>query len=99
MFVLLIRCYAECTAHDDCPSHQACYQLRCINPCEGACGTGADCKVEDHKPICSCPKGYTGHPFESCRPFTKGIYFFISIQYLFIWFYLFKGIILDFNIF
>ncbi|XP_069969547.1 neurogenic locus notch homolog protein 4-like [Penaeus vannamei] len=65
------RCYAECTAHDDCPNYQACYQLQCVNPCDGACGTGADCKVEDHKPICSCPRGYTGHPFEACRPFTS----------------------------
>lgn len=68
----LCRCYAECTAHDDCPRHQACFQLKCIDPCVGACGSGADCKVEDHKPICSCPKDHTGHPFESCRPFTKG---------------------------
>ncbi|XP_064094899.1 uncharacterized protein LOC135207217 [Macrobrachium nipponense] len=65
------RCYAECTAHDDCPSYQACFQLRCVDPCEGACGTGANCKVDNHKPICSCPKGHTGHPFESCRPFTR----------------------------
>ncbi|XP_068220040.1 uncharacterized protein [Palaemon carinicauda] len=64
------RCYAECTAHDDCPSYQACFQLKCVDPCEGACGQGANCKVDDHKPICSCPKGYTGHPFDSCRPFT-----------------------------
>ncbi|XP_018012714.1 neurogenic locus notch homolog protein 1 isoform X2 [Hyalella azteca] len=65
------RCFAECTEHDDCSSSQACFELRCIDPCVGACGTGADCKVENHKPICSCPKGFTGHPFESCRPFTE----------------------------
>jgi len=65
------RCYPECTAHDDCPSYQACFQLQCVDPCDGACGVGAECKVENHKPICFCPKGYTGHPFESCRPFTK----------------------------
>ncbi|XP_066980062.1 uncharacterized protein [Macrobrachium rosenbergii] len=65
------RCFAECTAHDDCPGYQACFQLRCVDPCEGACGSSANCKVENHKPICSCPKGYTGHPFESCRPFTR----------------------------
>lgn len=65
------RCFAECISHDACPSHRACIKLQCADPCEGACGTGALCKVEDHKPICSCPKDYTGHPFESCRPFTS----------------------------
>uniref|UniRef100_A0A6A7FWN7 Neurogenic locus notch homolog protein 3-like n=1 Tax=Hirondellea gigas TaxID=1518452 RepID=A0A6A7FWN7_9CRUS len=63
------RCYPECTEHEACRSYQACYQLKCVDPCVGACGTGADCRVERHKPICSCPKGYTGHPFESCRKF------------------------------
>jgi len=64
------RCYAECTAHEDCSPHQACFELKCIDPCVDACGTNAICKVVNHKPICSCPKDYTGHPFESCRPFT-----------------------------
>lgn len=65
------RCYYECATHDECSSNQACFELKCIDPCVGACGTGAECKVENHKPICSCPRGYTGHPFESCRPFTE----------------------------
>ncbi|XP_069186820.1 adhesive plaque matrix protein 2 isoform X1 [Procambarus clarkii] len=64
------RCFAECLNHDECPDHQACHNLKCANPCTGACGTGADCKVVKHQAICSCPKGYTGHPFEHCRPFT-----------------------------
>ncbi|KAK7008174.1 hypothetical protein SK128_009294 [Halocaridina rubra] len=64
------RCFAECTKHDDCRSYQACYQLKCIDPCEGSCGIGANCKVEDHKAICSCPKDFTGHPFDRCKPFT-----------------------------
>ncbi|KAG7170134.1 Neurogenic locus Notch protein-like 1 [Homarus americanus] len=69
-----IRCSAECTAHDDCRPFQACAEYKCVNPCEEACGKGADCKVEDHTPICSCPSGYTGHPFEGCRPFTDDDY-------------------------
>ncbi|RXG57952.1 Slit-like protein 1 protein [Armadillidium vulgare] len=64
------RCYTECTAHEDCPEFEACNLFQCINPCEGACGSGADCKVENHTPICSCPRGYTGDPFVSCRAFT-----------------------------
>ena len=64
----LTGCYAECTAHSECPSHQACSQLRCVDPCAGACGLGAECHVTNHKAICSCPQGYEGHPFDSCRP-------------------------------
>lgn len=64
----LTGCYPECTGHGECAAHQACFQLRCTDPCVGACGVGADCKVTNHKAICSCPKGYEGHPFDSCRP-------------------------------
>ena len=64
----LTGCYPECTSHSECAAHQACFQLRCTDPCVGACGVGAECKVTNHKAICSCPKGYEGHPFDSCRP-------------------------------
>lgn len=64
------RCYPECTKHEDCRDFEACYQFQCIDPCDGACGSSADCKVENHTPICSCPRGYTGDPFRSCRAFT-----------------------------
>ncbi|XP_043198340.1 neurogenic locus notch homolog protein 1-like isoform X1 [Amphibalanus amphitrite] len=64
----LTGCYPECTSHSECAAHQACFQLRCTDPCAGACGVGAECKVTNHKAICSCPKGYEGHPFDSCRP-------------------------------
>ena len=39
----------------------------------GICGQGSECVVRNHQPICSCPRGYTGHPFESCRPFTPQV--------------------------
>lgn len=65
------RCYPECTQHEECPQSQACFNLKCVNPCTDACGIGAECRVENHKAICSCPKGYTGHPFDRCRPFDK----------------------------
>ncbi|CAG0903927.1 unnamed protein product [Darwinula stevensoni] len=63
-----IRCYAECTVHVECAYHQACVHFRCADPCVGACGMNAECRVENHKPICTCPKGFTGHPFDHCRP-------------------------------
>lgn len=65
------RCYPECTQHDECRAKQACFNLKCVDPCDGACGTGAECRVDNHKAICSCPKGTTGHPFDKCRPFDK----------------------------
>jgi len=66
------RCFAECTSHADCPANRACIGLKCGDPCAGACGTNAVCRVDKstHKAICSCPQGYTGHPFEFCRQQT-----------------------------
>jgi len=66
------RCFPECTSHAECPANRACIGLKCGDPCAGVCGINAECRVDrsSHKAICSCPKGYTGHPFESCRPQT-----------------------------
>ncbi|XP_021954599.1 adhesive plaque matrix protein 2 [Folsomia candida] len=63
------RCFPECTSHADCPANRACIGLRCGDPCENACGVNAECRVDknNHKAICSCPKGWTGHPFQQCR--------------------------------
>ncbi|XP_059474496.1 neurogenic locus notch homolog protein 1-like [Neocloeon triangulifer] len=65
------RCYPECTQQSECPNHQACVNLRCVDPCAGACGIGADCRATNHKAVCSCPKTMTGDPFVRCRPFEK----------------------------
>lgn len=65
------RCYPECTQHSDCQASRACFAFKCTDPCVNACGVGAECRVQNHKAICSCPKGYTGHPFDRCRPFEK----------------------------
>jgi len=66
------RCYAECTSDAECPGNRVCIGLKCANPCEGACGLNAECRVDraSHKAICSCPRNWLGHPFESCRPPT-----------------------------
>jgi len=69
------RCYTECTRHDECSATQACVRFSCKDPCRepdpNVCGSGANCEVKNHKPICSCPRGFTGDPFQSCREFTK----------------------------
>ena len=50
-------------------------RFKCKDPCRepdpNVCGSGAQCEVKNHKPICSCPRGFTGDPFVSCREFTK----------------------------
>lgn len=47
-------------------SNQNCVRQRCIDPCPGSCGIGAQCSVINHLPICTCPSGFTGDPFTSC---------------------------------
>lgn len=46
----------------------ACMNERCRDPCPGSCGFSALCNIINHTPSCSCPVGYTGDPFTSCRP-------------------------------
>ena len=63
------RCRPECLAHSDCPFNLACLGQVCQDPCPGSCGVNARCQVVQHNPVCSCPNGFTGNPFEHCsRP-------------------------------
>ncbi|SPP80067.1 blast:Fibrillin-1, partial [Drosophila guanche] len=39
----------------DCPANTICAGGRCQNPCDNACGSNAECKVVNRKPVCSCP--------------------------------------------
>ena len=59
-------CRPECTVSSECNPDKACVNMKCINPCIGACGSGARCEVINHSPICSCREGQTGDPFRSC---------------------------------
>jgi hypothetical protein len=61
-------CRPECTMNTDCSPNRACSNLKCIDPCVGTCGQDAVCDVVNHIPTCSCPSGYEGDPFTSCRP-------------------------------
>jgi hypothetical protein len=62
------NCRPECTVNSDCPSNKACLRERCIDPCPGSCGAGAQCSVINHTPMCTCPAGYIGDPFVNCYP-------------------------------
>lgn len=60
-------CRRECESNDDCALNLACTRFKCIDPCPRTCGQLAQCTVEKHVPICSCPSGFTGDPFFQCR--------------------------------
>lgn len=60
------NCKPECVLNSECPQNAACYKYKCRNPCEGACGINSKCNVINHNPICSCPSGMIGDPFNKC---------------------------------
>lgn len=62
------NCRPECVSYSDCPSHLACITNKCKDPCVGACGANADCRVVSHTPMCVCQLGFTGDPFSQCSP-------------------------------
>ncbi|ETN60100.1 dumpy [Anopheles darlingi] len=55
---------AGCISDSDCSSDTACINSICRNPCN--CGANAQCRVKDHKPVCSCQQGYDGDPETQC---------------------------------
>jgi len=58
----------ECLVDPDCPSHLACINEKCENPCFTlSCGIRADCKVKNHRAICVCRPGLIGNPHEICE--------------------------------
>merc|ERR1719291_1512592 len=61
--------YGECDLDSHCSYSTACYKNYCRDPCIGACGYNANCKVVNHVAACACPAGYTGNAASSCyRP-------------------------------
>lgn len=64
-------CRPECVVSSECASDKACVNQKCRDPCPNVCGTNADCRVNNHSPICSCRNGYTGNPFTRCNPIPR----------------------------
>lgn len=62
-----LGCKPECVINSDCPKDKACIGNKCKNPCPGACGLNADCRVSNHAPSCFCLEGYTGNPAVACH--------------------------------
>lgn len=59
-------CRPECVLSSECPSDRACINQKCSDPCSGACGFNARCRVQNHSPLCICDVGYVGNPFTRC---------------------------------
>lgn len=61
------NCRPECTIDTHCPSETLCINYHCKDPCAiGICGTDAECHVQNHKPLCTCPPNYEGDPYIEC---------------------------------
>lgn len=67
-----VGCRPECVVNCDCPTKQSCVNNRCLDPCRGACGVGAQCQPVNHMPVCYCPQDHTGDPFVTCYPYRPG---------------------------
>lgn len=60
------NCRPECVVSSECARDKACISQKCSDPCPGTCGTNANCRVNNHSPICTCRNEYTGDPFTRC---------------------------------
>jgi len=59
----------ECLIHEDCEESHFCNpeELKCHDACTLAvCGDGALCTSKLHRPVCSCPDGFEGNPYDTC---------------------------------
>lgn len=57
-----------CLSDAECPADRACINDICRSPCGQCAGDNAECRVRDHKPVCSCAAGYDGNPEIRCVP-------------------------------
>lgn len=56
-----------CFLNSACEDNLACISRRCQNPCDDkVCASNAVCTATNHRAICSCEKGYEGHPTTQC---------------------------------
>ena len=51
----LVACRrGECFSDSECASHLACFDFKCQDPCNGACGRNTQCQVK-WRPFWKCP--------------------------------------------
>lgn len=63
-----IGCRPECLQNSDCAFNMACINSKCIDPCNNACGTNAECACVNHNPMCYCIPDFTGNALYGCHP-------------------------------
>lgn len=76
-FFILAAIVAECESNRNCAESEACFNGRCINPCN--CGPHAECTVKNHYPTCACYPGFSGNPQLGCIQGTNIFITFITI--------------------
>lgn len=64
-------CRPECVSSSECRADKACVNQKCVDPCPGVCATNANCRVNNHSPICICNNGFTGDPLTRCYPIPR----------------------------
>lgn len=64
-------CKPMCVINSDCPLQMSCFNYKCVDPCFKACGFNAECRVQNHSPVCKCPEKMIGNPFVSCSPLIE----------------------------
>jgi hypothetical protein len=61
-------CTPQCVVNSDCKVSEACDNHVCVNPCsKEPCGINADCRVIEHRPVCTCGKDLIGDPLIQCH--------------------------------
>ena len=78
-----ISCRPECVQNSDCSRNRACVNMKCVDPCIGACGLNSECHVSNHNPVCQCITGYTGNPSQACHQIPPSKIFIYPIFYIF----------------
>lgn len=74
-FFLISAPKPECTKDPQCPLDLACIQQTCQDPCTKlTCGVNAECKVYNHRAVCSCKRGYEGDPYSFCEERKSDIF-------------------------
>ena len=68
MSIIISAPRPECTSDPECPTHLACIQEKCQDPCfSTVCGQNAECRANNHRAICVCRTGFIGDPYTVCE--------------------------------
>lgn len=58
---------SRCTSDYQCSNELTCKNRQCKDPCDyKECASNTDCMATNHRAVCSCKRGYSGHPLTEC---------------------------------